>query len=790
MPTNQSPIKGLTNREADKRSKIFGPNIIFYKTPNILIMLLKEFINPLIILLIIAGFISFVTNSIVETIVIALIVNINIIIGLFHKYKSQKVLQKLICRIPSSVNIFREGELGIFDKKDIVPGDYLQLTTGDVVPADCKILSMENLLVDESILTGESNLVSKSVVATKDNNLNLLFAGTNIKHGQVIGFVTKTANETQYGEIAGKISQSHKSTLYEQRINTLSKDLIYFALVFLLLILTLNLLFNKQERISEILLFIIAISITLVPEGLPAIASITLAHASEKLFKKGIFIKHLASIEDLGNIDIICTDKTGTLTKNLLSVVLIDNAKVSQSDFYKYLAIISTQSNDPFDMALDKYLIDKTTIPNKLYFKEESFDPKLKFSKRIFNDFEIIKGIPEVVLIDTPKKVREKLILENSELSKRGWRSLAYGLIKHKKIQFLGYVYFGDQIKPEVKETIRKFREQNIAIKVITGDSFIVSQYVAKKIGLISNSSEVVNASELNFEDSIELTSACERYSVFCRVNPLQKELIISALIRNKHHVGYLGDGINDAPSLEKATVSIVVSEASEIAKQATDIVIMKKNLELIFIGIFEGRKTFENIDKYIKHVLVGNFGNFFTLGVISLFLNYLPMLPLQILISNLIIDMCGISFAFDNVDSKLIKKPHIRNFSQTIRFSILLGVITSILDIILFLFIKGQPVAFVQTIWFATSAIAEILFIFSVRTNRLFTKSIPAKITIFTAIFGTFFILLVTFIGFPGIAMTNTLNIQFIPIVLLISLFYFIITELSKLFIIKNFDE
>lgn len=784
--------KGLSLAEVVVRTKRYGKNIYKIKQINIILLVLREFFSPLIILLMIAAIFSYFTDSVFESLTIVLVIFINFGFGLFHKLKIRSIVDKLTKSISSYVDTIREGKVVTLEKSDLVPGDIILLKKDMIIPADCMILHCEELLLNESVLTGESQLISKKTNIQQDikYEIGMVYSGTIIHGGTGIAKILKTGDYSKYGKILQSTNFEHKKSLYEENIGLLSKDLIILASVFVLFILTMNLIFNHDNRIPEILFFIIAIAVTLVPEGLPTIASICLANAAKKMFSKGILIKNMAAIEDLGDIDVLCTDKTGTLTENRLSVALIDNDKISESEFEKYLFFSSLDSDDSFDKALQRHLKDKFNKPSSLYYKDIPFDPKKKYSKREFKDYSIIKGVSNVLLKDMPAKMKDEILSQEKSLTIRGWRSLAYILKKGNETEFLGFVYFSDKIKKDIPYIISSFKQQNIEIKIITGDSFETSKYIAQKIGLINSSEQMIEASDIDFTNQSVFGKLVREKSVFCRTNPFQKEKIIQQLIKEGHRVAYLGDGINDIPSLSYANVGIVVENASDMAKRTADIVLTSKNLKLIFDAIFEGRKTFENTDKYIKHVLVGNFGNFFTLGVVSLFLKFLPMLPIQILISNLILDVTTINFAFDNVDKNLIKKPSHRNFNNIIKYSLVLGFLTTIMDLFLIAMIKDQPVGTIQTLWFATSAVAELLFVFSVRTNLVFFKSRPRFLLVFTVGISILIMLFLTFVGIQAIPKDNIISLSFLPFVLFVSLLYFILTEIGKLFLLKRFNE
>ena len=506
--------------------------------------------------------------------------------------------------------------------------------------------------------------------------------------------------------------------------------------------------------------------------------------------KKSVIVKRPTSIEDLGNIDIICTDKTGTLTKN--QMIVKQSITEDKEKLFKYANGSVVNSIDPFDISIGKYLnIDsKTSEVSKEIgeYKDFAFDPNTKTSSREYKEFTVIKGAPEVIFDLTKSDLCKPHTIKINKYLEEGLRaiSIAYKENGKETYSYLGTFVLEDEIKDGIEEVVIKIKRHNLKIKIITGDSAITSSYIGKKIGIIEDETKVIEASLLHFDNFELLVEEVERYSIFARANPTEKYKIIEALEKN-HFVGYLGDGINDTPALKLANVGIVVNNASDIAKSIADMILLEKSIGAIVDGIIEGRKTFENIDKYIRYTLVGNFGNFFSIGILSLLLPFFPLLPIHILVNNLIIDIASLSFAFDHVSSLDTRKPKHHDLKNTIKYSIILAVISSISDFVFFAFLKESNTITIQSMWFIFTTLSEVLIIFSLRTSRFFiNKDKPSKTLLILVSTCILITLLIAIFGFP-IADILNVNLNQFAYISLIVIAFFIICEGIKILVARK---
>ncbi len=749
---------GLTSAQAESLLGRYGKNEIEVSTNTPLKILLKQFLSPLIYLLILAAIISFSASQTVDGVVVVAIIVINTWLGFKQEYQADQVYKKLTSLIASDVTVIRDGKRQSVDKKLLVPGDIVVLKLGDIVAADCYLIEQNELLIDESTLTGESVGVNKHLNPDSKSSMTsgILYSGSYVTKGTAIGKVFATGTKSEFGKIANLSTNTRKQSEYEVNLAHLSRGFMVVAIVFLLGLFVAHLLLNKQESLSDLLLFTLAIAITIIPEALPVVASITLATQAKKLGDKGVLVKRSAAIEDLGNVDLICSDKTGTLTENKMKIV-----EVIATDPYKlakYGYLVSYGGSDPFDDAIvefvHKHHADDAKFPEDVC-EDIPFNPEHKFSGRKFADMIIYKGAPEYILNKSHKVLQAKTELTKiAEYSAKGYRAISVSVLAkgEKTPEYIGTYLLIDPVKADAAEVIARATHQGIHIKIITGDSLEVSAYVAKNVKLIIDESEAIEAADLNFDEPLKLVEQVEKYKVFARANPEQKYRIIQALQHN-HHVGYLGDGINDAPSLKLANAAIVVNTASDVAKATADIIILTHSLEAIIDGIMDGRRAFENIDKYLKQTLVSNFGNFFTIGILSLFTNFLPMLPLQILINNLIVDIPEVTMSQDNVDPDQLRRPKQHNIARLFRFSVILGATSSLFDFIFFALATAAqlPPYMIQGLWFSYSTIEEVLVIFVIRTRKIIIQgSKPASTLIWTSAAAIAVTVVASIIGVP----------------------------------------
>ncbi|MCX6719608.1 MAG: HAD-IC family P-type ATPase [Candidatus Staskawiczbacteria bacterium] len=815
---------GLSKKEVILRQKKYGLNEIKSKSINILEVFFRQLKSPFTYLLIVAALISFFVGEKTDFFVIIAVVGLNIIIGFLQEYRAEKAIFLLRKFVSQGVKVLRQGKEELVDKKEIVPGDVVILEAGDRVPADLRIISVQNFLVDESALTGESVPTAKNFEALKKDTeeifkaKNILFSGTSIISGKAQAVVINTGKDTAFGQIAQMVSTGARESAYEKGIIYFCKLVLKIVVVTILLMFAGNLLIKGLNNFFELLLFSVALIVSILPEALPAVVTFSLSRGSLEMAKRHVVVRRLTAIEDLGNIEVLCTDKTGTLTENKLSL-----EKIVSFDKRKCLlyGLLSSDLSDhkesilnPFDLALFEKSPENFWQEYKKYetISEFTFDSCRMRSSYIIQDnkgnkFLIVKGAPEILLnlcvksIDGPGK---KEIKEDAQREGREGRrvlGIAYKKLSitkgeiteedEKGLSFLGYFVFEDPLKKSTTEAISLAKKLGVKIKVITGDSKEVAGYVAHKMKLISNPEDVFSADELEKMTAEEFDDACNDKQVFARISPQLKYKIVKSL-QKRYDVGFLGEGINDAPALKIANVAIVVQSASDVSREVSDVVLLKKDLKVIIEGIKSGRQIYSNINKYIKCMLASNFGNFYSVAVISLFINYLPMLPVQILLGNLLSDLPLISIATDSVDIEELKKPKMYQLSSVLPLIMMLALVSTVFDFIFFtIFYKYSP-ANIQTLWFIESILSELLLIFIIRTRHVAWKAkMPSFPLIVLAIIDAIFIVVLPFLPI-GQKIFHFVVPSFLPLLIVFGLLgaYSALSEITKLLYFKYFSK
>ena len=805
---------GLSKKDVFSAREKYGFNEVETKNASVFNVLLRQFKSPFTYLLFAAALISFFIGERIDFIVISSVVVLNISIGFFHEYRAERAVYLLRRFVPQNVKVLRKGAEIIITKKEVVPGDIVLLKAGDRVPADLRVMSAENFLVDESSLTGESVPVAKiSEPLSKETEeifkaKNILFSGTSIISGQAQAVAIGTGKNTAFGEIAEMVSSGTKQSSYEKSIIYFCKLVLKIVLVTILLLFAANIVVKGLSNFFEFLLFSVALIISILPEALPAVVTFSLSRGSLKLAKKHVVVRHLTAVEDLGNIEVLCTDKTGTLTENKLSL-----EEIVSSDKRKCLlfGLLSSDVNDhkesilnPFDLALFEKSPEnfwqeykKHEILFELSFDSDRMRSGFVIKDKKGNRFLIVKGAPEVLLGLCSKvsyKASKKEIEEDARREGReGKRVLAIAfkqiskdtitVADEKGLTFLGYFVFEDPLKKSTNEAISLAKKLGVKIKVITGDSKEVAGYVATKMKLINDPADVFSAEDLEKMTSEEFDDACDDGSVFARISPQLKYKIVKSL-QKKYDVGFLGEGINDAPALKIANVAIVVQSASDVSREVSDVVLLQKDLRVIVEGIKTGRQIYSNINKYIKCTLASNFGNFYSIAVISLFINYLPMLPVQILLANILSDFPLISVATDSVDVEELKKPKMYRLSSVLPLVMMLAVISTVFDFIFFAIFYKLPPSGIQTLWFIESVLSELVLIFIIRTRYLSwkAKKPSSTLVIFSVLSGAFVIFLPFFIF--GQELFHFTTPAIIPLLIVFGLLasYGAISEVTKL--------
>lgn len=804
---------GLDMQEAHIRAHADGENTIHTSHITWRTILFRQFRSPFLYLLLVASAVSFVLHEALDGTIILLFVAINTVLGFLQEFKSEKTLRLLNKYLISKSKVIRDGKLHIVPSTELVPGDIIKLEPGDIIPADVRFLDTENLNIDESVLTGESVAVEKKSEQLREipksiyGSSNLGFSGTTVTSGEAISLIIATGSSTQYGKIASLATKTVRESTYEKQLRKFSKFTLSLVLITLALLVLANIIIKETPSFVELAIFSIALAVSVIPEGLPVVMTFSLSVGALHMAKKSVVVKRLSSIEDLGSIEVLCCDKTGTLTQNVLTVSDIWGNIDETTTRAGYLALHSEKShykgNSSFDHAISSFLThsQKEKIMKAKLFREIPFDPGRKRTTKLFNVDEqtviITMGAPELLLPILTKSERSGAEKGNTWLhrqAKDGKRILAVAgkSLSHvhddisrleQDLTFYGFISFSDPIKPTTKPAIEEAEKLGIQVKILTGDSKEVAGFVATQIGLIKDTDTVITGDELDSMTVEKKHEAVEKHHVFARVTPEQKHTIIK-LLQEKHEVGFLGEGINDAPALKLANVALVVEGASDIAKEASDIVLLEKSLHVIVEGIKEGRKVFANTTKYITATLSANFGNFFAVSLASLIIDYLPMLPLQILLVNLLSDFPMIAVATDTVDAESIKVPSRYDFKSFALIALFLGSVSTIFDFIFFsIFVRmGQGVLYSG--WFMGSILTELLFVFSIRSKKFFlnTTRPSGMLIMLTVIAGAFTIVLPqTSVGVDFFKFTPLTRIQLLGVFAIV-LFYLATTETVKL--------
>jgi len=807
---------GLTEKEIEERLCLYGPNEIRKREKGVFYIFWRQIKSPFFYLLSLASLVSFLIGEETEALFILFFVFLYIFLGFIQEAKAHNTLKILKRYLPSQVLVRRSGIKKWIDKKELVPGDIVILGSGDIVPADLRIIEEKGLLVDESILTGESVPVNKEARALSEETKeifeakNILFAGTSIIGGTAEAVVFATGNKTVIAEISRSGAEIKKETLYEKELLEFARLILRIVVVTIVFIYLANLIIKGGANSLEFLIFCIALIVSILPEALPAVVSFSLSLGVLKLAKERVVVKRLAAVESLGGIEVLCTDKTGTLTENKLTLERIFS--VNQEKCLKYGLLSSCfvtkemkLAENSFDKALLEYagqeireLIKKIDVIFEIPFDSYRMRNSVLIKTEKGKKFLICKGAPDRILdlcSKTEGQLNKKKIKEEIEKEgKEGKRviAIAYKEINKEDISekdekgliFLGYFSFKDPLKKTAVPAIHLARKLGVEVKILTGDSPEVAGRVAQEIGIIDDSSKVITGKQLEALSPEEFKKICREFSVFARLSPSVKYKIIKTL-QEDFEVGFLGEGINDIPALEAAHVSIVVESACDMSRESADIVLLKKDLGVLIDGIKTGRKIFANINKYIKTTLASNFGNFYSLALISLIIPFLPMLPVQILFLNFLSDIPLFAIVTDAVDVQELRRPKFYRLNKIILLIFLLGLISSVFDFIFFGLFHKLPVSSLRTLWFIESLLTEIALIFSIRTSRFFFKTIsPSRSLTISSLLVIILSILVPFLPL-GKELFHFVSppMEYMGIVLSLVLVYFMISESVKLF-------
>lgn len=731
------------------------------KTPSWLPLLLSQFNNPIIIILLAAAVLSSFLSDATDALIILAIVLVSGVLGFWQEYGAAGAVEKLLGMVRVNARVLRDGKLVEVPISGVVPGDVVLLSAGAVVPGDSRILESRDLFVSEAALTGENYPVEKSTCTLPEDTplsgrVNSLFMGTSIVSGTARALVVRTGGATVFGEISERLKLGPPETEFQRGIKKFGYLLLETTLLLVLAVFAVNVYFHRP--VLESFLFSMAIAVGLTPQLLPAVISVNLARGAKRMARSSVIVKRLSSIENFGSMDVLCSDKTGTLTKGIIEIHSPLNVLGEKSDkvlLYAYLnAFFQTGFTNPIDDAIKACSgLDASTYTK---LDEVPYD----FSRRRLSvllsgggeTVMITKGalanvlsvcskaeLPSGGIVDM-ESVRGDIEKRCSGLSGQGLRTLGVAYrtgIESGRIDksdesgmtLLGFIALYDPPKEDVEETITELGRLGISLKVITGDNRDVARFIGERVGM--KDPEIVTGGELAGLGSESITVVASRCDIFAEIEPAQKERIVLALKKAGNVVGFLGDGINDAPALHAADVGISVDSAADVARQAADIVLLKKDLDVLVSGVREGRVTFANTLKYVFMATSANFGNMFSVAGASFFLTFLPLLPKQILLTNLMTDIPEMTIAGDSVDDEMINRPRKWDIKFIRNFMAIFGVISSVFDYMTFgvlLFLFKAPMEEFRTGWFVESVVSAVLVILVVRTRRPFIRSRPGK--------------------------------------------------------------
>lgn len=765
-----SSPRGLDEMTARQRLDEMGFNLLQEKGNNApLKILLSQFKSPIVLILLFATAISLFVQEWVDATIILAIVFGSGLLSFYQEYNAGNAVEKLKARVSVKSVVLRKGQKKVIPSDEIVPGDIVTLSAGSLIPADGVLLEAQDFYVNQAVLTGETFPVEKSVgpVAAGANlaqRINCVFMGTNVRSGSGQALIVETGRRTAFGQIASSLNLRPPETEFERGVRHFGLLLAEMMLILVVLVFAFNVYFHKP--VLDSLLFSIALAVGLTPQLLPAIVGVNLAKGSQTMAKAGVIVRKLNAIENFGSMDVLCTDKTGTLT---LGVVKLDDAldsrgaKSARVFRLAYLnATMQAGLSNPLDEAIAAEGDPGVAGASKLGEIPYDFVRK-RLSVAVQQDADqvslITKGALENVLsVCTQVRLNNQITALDevhctairdsfAAWSGQGYRVLgvatraispsdSYRQEDECEMIFEGFLLFFDPPKPGVQETITQLAKLGVELKIITGDNKLVAMHTAKNIGMPLTG--VLTGSELNNLHDEALLHVVENTDLYAEVDPNQKERIITALQKRGHVVGYMGDGINDAPSLHDADVGISVDSAVDVAKEAADFVLLSQDLDVLRQGILLGRTTFANTMKYVFVTTSANFGNMFSMAGASLFIPFLPLLPFQVLLTNFLTDFPAVTIAADGVDPEVIQKPRRWNITFIRRFMITFGLVSSAFDFLTFglllLVLQVSQDTF-RTGWFFESVMTELLILLVIRTQRPFLQSKPGKGLIYSTV-------------------------------------------------------
>jgi Mg2+-importing ATPase len=816
METLHTSLQGLSSAEVESRRATYGRNeVVREKKLAVFRQFAAQFKNPLIIILLLAAVLSVFLGEFVDAMIIIVIVFLSVFIDFFQEYRAERAVELLKEKISTLATVIRDGVRQDVLLSELVPGDIITLAAGDIVPADARVIQARDFFVDQSALTGESFPVEKTAQdrpgGEHDPRQQYLFMSSPVVSGSATAVVVKTGMATEYGKIAQRLTARPPETEFERGLKQFSYLITRIIFLLVIFVFFTNALF--KHGVLDSLLFAVALAVGLTPELLPMILTVNLAKGALAMSEKGVIVKHLVSIQNFGSMDTLCTDKTGTLTENRITLVYHVDAERTTSAQVLLYSFLNSYHQTGLKSPLDNAILRESGVDIGRFRKidEIPFDFIRKRVSVVVAENQdrilITKGAPEEVLklctriprMGVPEPFtgdwHARAVGLYETLSNEGFRVLAvasktitdekstYTFDDETDLTLHGFVAFMDPPKENVRESLSMLHEAGVDVKIITGDNELVTRHVCSALDFPVT--RIIEGSEIARMDSDTLGSAVEQANIFTRVSPPQKERIIRALMKNNHVVGFLGDGINDAPSIRAADIGITVDNAVDIAKESADIVLLKKDLRVLRDGILEGRKTFGNTMKYIMMGTSSNFGNMISVAAASLFLPFLPLLPVQILLNNLLYDVSQSTIPTDTVDEEYVLAPKRWNIGFIKKFLLVFGPVSSLFDILTFIsliLIFHAPMETFRTVWFLESLCTQTFIIFAIRTTRVpFYKSHPSRLLVISSILVVLAGIAITFTPAGGLFGLIPLTLPYFLFIGAIVAMYIVVVEIVK---------
>ena len=833
----ESRLDGLSQGEVDARLKQYGMNeIAREKHQSALMRLLSNVKNPLVLLLTALGVLSFLTGDLRATAVIFVMVVLGVVLRFFQEMRADNAAEKLKAMVSNTATVVRDGKEAEVPLKMLVPGDIVRLAAGDMVPADVRVLSAKDLFLNQSALTGESLPVERKADATSadvQNPLelpNICFLGSNVESGSATAVVIHTGGRTYFGSLATSIVAQRQLTSFDKGINKFTWLMIRFIAVMVPAVFLINGL-SKHDWL-EAFLFALAVAVGLTPEMLPMIVTVNLSKGALAMARKKVIVKRLNAIQNFGAMDVLCTDKTGTLTQGKIVLEKHLDVHGNPSEKVLHYGYLNSYHHTGLKNLLDEAILDHEELEERLRAKEKyrkideiPFDFVRRRMSVVVEDTKglntlICKGAVEEVLglctrVEVKGEVIEVLPEHDAkrrqladDLNGQGFRVIAlaykqmpgatdeptYAVKDESDLILLGFLAFLDPPKDTATEALKRLHSLNVDVKILTGDNEIITAYICKEVGMPVE--HLLLGSQIEAMSEAELAEAASVTSVFARLAPAHKERIIRALQSKGHVLGFMGDGINDAPALKAADVGISVDSAVDIAKESSDIILLENSLLILQQGVLEGRRVFGNIVKYIKMAASSNFGNMFSVVGASAFLPFLPMLPIQVLTNNLLYDFSQTTIPTDDVDADWLTRPRKWEIGAILRFILFIGPISSIFDyltffMMLYVFNCWDNPALFHTGWFVESLFTQTLIIHVIRTNKIpFLQSWASWPLILTSL------IIVTVGAWLTVSpLAGTLGFVPVPaaywsLLAIILVCYVVLTQLIKSWFYRRFGE